>query len=1236
MRQPSEPDRSPASSIKETPRMPKHPAFLLALLFLAAVSALAPMSAVAAPAPWLQVQTGSLPTNQWIPEDFEEEIATEVGEEFGYKGVAQEILVNGKAVGCLATAGEVGSLFCPFFTGFPPTSTAAELETLLEGVYGTSAVEVTGGPVEGEPFKVVRPRGALPPVTNDSNHSYMGRLTWSVLKEGGSGHLLLTIPNLGDDDLDATQTPLTIVDELPEGVVATRAEGALLGFQKQEGSADCSVEDADLVTCTFEGKLPPYEAIEVDVWTSLTGEPPVAGAPGRVTVSGANAPSVQAAQKVNVSPDPAAFGFEDFSARAEAEGGETDAQAGDHPFQLTTAVALNSKRIRPPRPEQDVVHHLLAVEDPTMARNLRFPLPAGLVGNATAVPRCDTSSFLKGSGIYCPAESAIGVASTRMVLIGLGIARQQSPVFNLPPSRGEPARFGFIAEQAPIVIDTSVDPDDHYRIVAEVRNTSQAVDLLASNLTLWGNPGDPRHDHSRGIACLRSDLGYPCERPSGLSEVAFLRQPVSCKGPLRTDAEAEPWNVPVGSLIDTTSFESEALHGCNRVPFNPSVSSVPTSKLAANSSGLDFELTMPNSGLLNPEAIAEGQAKKVEVALPEGVTINPSEGEGLVGCSPAQYAAETASSAPGAGCPDASKIGTVQTTTPLLEEEATGSLYIASPRDNPFGSLLGLYLVAKIPERGIVIKQAGKVEPDPETGQLVTTFDDLPQLPFSSFHLHFREGGRAPLVTPSACGIYETVARFTPWSASDPENPQPDEVVVRSAAFQIDRGVDGGACPAGGTPPFHPRLTAGTVNNAAGTYSPFDLRLTRSDGEQEFTTFSVNLPRGLIGKLAGIPICSTEAIASAKARTGPTGGQEELDKPSCPIGSEIGSLLVGAGVGSSLTFVPGKLYLAGPYNGAKLSVVAITPAKVGPFDLGNVVIREALKVDPETAEVSVDQAKSDPIPHILQGIPIRARDIRVYLDRPDFVLNPTSCAEKKIGSTVIGSGLDSGSSADDSRVDVSTRFQAADCARLGFKPKLSLRLKGGTRRGAHPRLKAVLKARKGDANIGAAVVKLPHSEFLEQAHIRTICTRVQFAAGNGNGNGSQCPKGSIYGRAKAVSPLLDEPLVGRVYLRSSNHPLPDLVAALHSKKVDINLDGRIDAVNGGIRNSFEAVPDAPVTKFVLEMQGGKKGLLVNSTNICQGKHRAKASFTGQNGKLHVINPLLKARCDGKHKRRSKH
>lgn len=1188
-----------------------------------------PVSGAFADSPWWQIVPGSRPTNLWEPEDAVQEIKTETGVLGPYEGVAAKIEVGGKTIGCLGTANFAGSVVCQFIAGFPADVTALQLEETLEAYFGTSAIEVTGGPVGSEPFVITGPKLGLPPIVvtpvDAGGGQHLGSASSRVISQGGSGRLVLTLTNLGDAPVDGSSTPVIIRDELPAGVIATGVE-AFAGVQDKSGPVDCELESSTLVSCHFEGTLPSYEAIEVEMFASLTGEPPTAGAPGTVTVSGGNAPGATASQPIHVSPEPTEFGIEYFSSRAEGEGsskaegegGDRVPNAGAHPFQITTTIQLNSG---------SMISREIGVEQPAQPRNLRFTLPAGFVGNTTAVSRCSMDDFynvLPTLVNSCPDDSAIGVSSVTMTGL-LGFVRVAVPVFNLPPAPGEPARFGFLVAGDPVVIDAAVDPDNEYRIVASVVNASQLVQFLGSTVSLWGTPGDPRHDNARGWNCAFhvADLG-PCERPPNLGEVPFLRQSVTCSSPLEFVAQAEPWNTPLGSAIKEASYEEDPLIACNQVPFKPSVSVAPTSTRASGMSGLDFELNMPGQGLESASAIAEGQPKKVQVTLPEGVTLNPSQANGLGACTPQQYSQETYDSAPGDGCPESSKIGTVDVTTPLLEEEAHGSVYVAAPYDNPFDSLLALYVVAKIPERGILIKQAGKVELNPETGQLVTTFDDLPQIPFSTFDLHFKEGDRAPLVMPASCGSYDIVTRFTPWNAADPDNPQPNEIVTRTSSFTVDQGPNGGPCPSGALP-FKPGFTAGTTNNAAGKYSPLTARLTREDGEQEFKSFSLRMPPGVIGKLAGIPFCSEAGIATARGRTGHNGGQEELDHPSCPDASQIGTTLVGAGVGRTLTYAPGKLYLAGPYKGAKLSVVAITTAKVGPFDLGTVVIRQALKVDPETAAVSTDGASSDSIPHILQGIVVHARDIRIDVDRKDFILNPTSCERMKAAAAVSGSG---GASA-----DVSVPFQAADCANLGFKPKLALKLKGGTKRGAHPSLRAVLTARKGDANIGAAQVTLPHSEFLEQAHIRTVCTRVQFAAGSGNG--SQCPKGSVYGRVRATSPLLDEPLVGLVYLRSSNHPLPDLVAALHSKKVDINLDGRIDAVNGGIRNTFEAVPDAPVTKFVLQMRGGKKGLLVNSTDICQGKHRAKATFTGQNGKRRDLNPLVKARCGGKHKRRSK-
>jgi hypothetical protein len=1207
---------SASSSSKENLKMSKRLGLALAALAATIVCAAALPAVAGAASPWWQILDGSRPSNLWEPTDSVQEIVTTMEDKGFGEAVVQKMEIQGKPIGCLGSETFIGELFCPFFGGGPAIKTAAELEALLEPIYG-SDVEVTGGPVGFTPLVVTVPGRSVPTITfnEDSGQTRIGTAVNKIVSPGGSGRLIVTVTNLGNEAVEAEGQPVTIVDKLPEGVVATGYE-AFAGVRNADGPVECAIEDSGRkVSCTFENELPAYESIEIEVLANLTEESPSSGTPGTITVSGGGVEEKSAPQNINVSPDEVEFGVERFSAVPEAEGGAEETLAGKHPFQLTTTIQFNAGEFLPGRSRFGS-----SVEQPAQPRNLRFTLPAGFVGNTRSVPQCSLSDFYDTSRILinrCPDETAIGVAATTIVVkeSQVGFTRLAVPLFNLVPEAGEPARLGLTAGGATVVIDTEVDPDNQYRILASVRNATQLAQLLSSTVTIWGTPGDPAHNGQRGWLC-----GYhlqehePCPNPSGASEDAFLRLPVNCVNPNTFEAEAEPWNTPLGTVVaKALPFSTPPLEGCAAVPFKPSIDAKPTNRRAGASSGLDAELKMPNEGLLGKDEISEGQAKKVEVTLPEGVTINPSQAEGLAACSPSQFAAETAGSSPGAGCPEAAKVGSVQVQTPILEEEAKGSVYVATPFDNPFGSLVALYIVAKIPERGIVVKQAGKVELNPQTGQIVSTFDNLPQVPYETFKLHFNEGNRAPLVMPEQCGTYDMVTRFTPWSAEDPDNPTPSEVVTKTSSFSIDQG-----CPSG-PPGFSPDFVAGTTTNSAGSYSPFNLRITRTDGEQEFGRFSVKLPKGVIGKLAGIPFCSDAAIAAARARTGAGSAQAELDGPSCPAASQIGRTMVGAGVGPDLTYVNGKVYLAGPYEGSKLSIVAITPVKTGPFDLGNVVIRQALRVNPDTAEVTSDGSGSDPIPHILQGIVVHARDIRVYVDRDNFVLNPTNCERLTASATIQSTG---GQSA-----NVDSPFQAADCASLGLKPKLSIQLLGGTKRTATPRLKAVLTARKGDANIGRAQVTLPKSEFLEQAHIRTVCTRVQFNAGGGNGE--QCPKGAIYGKAKATSPLLDETLSGPVFLRSSNHELPDLVAALHSPKVDINLLGRIDSVGGGIRTTFEGVPDAPVTKFTLEMQGGQKGLIVNSTNICKGKHKATAKLTGQNGRLYEFKPVVKAKCGGK-------
>jgi hypothetical protein len=889
--------------------------------------------------------------------------------------------------------------------------------------------------------------------------------------------------------------------------------------------------------------------------------------------------------------------------------GTIDDQASSHPGAFTVQFELNAN-------QQGQL-------EGGRARDVLVDPPIGLIGNPNAVPACPRQS-LEGTSPKCPTATQVGVLEALVVSIG----RITAPIYNIAPPPGVPAQFGFTVGSENVLQYASVLSEAGYGL--RVSAVDVPLEIRQATETIWGVPADPANDAKRFCRNSFGNLVPPCGSTAPV--VSYLTLPATCE-PMKTGVQVDSVLAPglfVSQVVESLDPGGNplSLTGCDAVPFAPEISSQPTSKLAANPSGLDFNLKLPNQGLEAPGGISETEPSKVVVSLPDGLSINPSLAEGVGTCSPAQFKAEQLESKPGEGCPEASKLGSVVVKTPLIDETIEGSLFLATPYENEFGTLGAIYMALRGPERGILVKQAGKVEFDAKTGQITTTFEGLPPVPFSSFKLHFREGARAPLATPQACGEYVSRAKLTPFSVQSDS-----EAVERTASFEIERGSEGGACPSGGTPPFHPGLIAGSINNAAGAYSPFNVRIFRNDAEQEITHFSIKLPPGVTGKLAGIPFCSDQQITAAKARERqPHGGTEELNSPSCPQASEVGHTLVGAGVGNSLTYVPGKVYLAGPYHGDSLSIVAITAAKAGPFDLGTVVIREGLEINPETAEVFVDATGSDPIPHIIAGIPVHLRDVRVYIDRSDFMLNPTNCEPTSTASTVLGAGTDFASEADDRPVTVTSRYQAADCASLNYKPRIALKLKGSTKRSGNPALTAILRPRPGDANSQKISVALPHSEFLDQGHIKTICTRVQFKAGTGNG--SQCPAASVYGHAKVWTPLLAQPLEGPVFLRSSEHQLPDIVLALHGL-IDFDAVGRVDSVNGGIRNSFELVPDAPIEKVELALGGGKKSLLENSTNLCVGSHKATAKFQGQNGRAYSAQVPLQAQCKGKGTKKAK-
>jgi hypothetical protein len=922
----------------------------------------------------------------------------------------------------------------------------------------------------------------------------------------------------------------------------------------------------------------------------------------------------------------AAFGLNNFEVTfSEADG--TPAEAGAHPFAATTRLGANLD-------DSELIPE-------GWLRDIVAGLPAGFVGDTTAYPPCTTAQFLTKLGKSlnlgepaCPLETQVGV-------IGAAIGTEEGvnwtvwPVYNVTPPPGVLLRIGFRIASENVFVDAGLSQSPPYNAIGASRNTPQIIHVFGSAIQLWGNPSDPRHDELRG-ECGHQETPFDPHDIAGFQFLAtgrtfcqvgdnpkpFLTMPTNCSEPLLSTYEALSWNDRDGDGrpdSDAGSALTPALRGCGKLGFHPSITAKPTSRAAGSPTGLDFTLDVEDEGLTNAEEGARSQStiRKVVATLPEGMTINPSQAEGLEVCSEADLERETVSSPPGAGCPEASKIGTVEVESPLAQEAVKGALFVATPHENLAGdSLIAVYLVIKNANLGVIVKQALRVEPDPRTGQLITTTaGDVPQVPFSHFRLHFREGGRSPLVTPPLCGAYEANAEMTPWSGGAP--------LATTASFQVVSGPNESPCPAGGTPPFEPGFDAGSQSNAAGRHSPFSMRLTRRDGDQDLTRFDATLPPGVGAILAGVDKCPDAQIALAKAKS----GLAELASPSCPLNSRIGGVIGGAGVGSQLTYVRGSIYLAGALGGAPLSVVAIVPAVAGPFDVGTVVTRQALRINPRTGQATVDGAVSDPIPHILAGIPLVVRDIQVHVDRSRFTYNPTSCDPFATKASIWGGGANPFSSLDDSPVARKARFQAASCQSLGFKPRLNLKLKGGTRRGAFPALRLLYRPRQGDANLSSLSLRFPRSEFIEQGHFRTICTRVQFAAGAGNG--AQCPKDAVYGKVRVFTPILPEPLTGPVYLRSSNHKLPDVVLALHgppSLPIDFEVVSKIDSIKGGLRAIAEELPDAPVSKVILNMQGGQKGLFVNSTNICRGQHRAKVSFTAQSAKQLTTQPPLQPSC----------
>ena len=910
-------------------------------------------------------------------------------------------------------------------------------------------------------------------------------------------------------------------------------------------------------------------------------------------------------------------GAEGFDVNVEEGNEEPTTLAGTHPYALS--FNLNFEGAGPPGGDG--------------LRRLSLEMPPGLFENPTALGQeyCNASEFKTPrdspwetslSGESCKQKTQVGLLTVRSA--SGGPQERTFGLFNLVPKPGEPAELGASPFGKPIVFVPSIrQAEGEYGIT--LKATSIPADLQASGLTvtIWGVPWSVAHNKQRGN-CLNEvepEFGWekcsigPPESVNTKPVKAYLSMPTSCEGQLDFVATAASWQQSEELPPRTSSVPP--LNGCEKLEFSPSASAQLSNPRASSPSGYAFHIEVDASGVEEPVCI-HGQffatgcvptpVRKAVITLPEGVSINPSVGAGLGVCTRAQYeTGETPTSPIGAGCPGRSKIGDFSVDSPIVAGPLQGAIYLAAPYDNEFGSLLAVYLVAKSIQRGILVKVAGKLEPNPVTGSITAIFDKLPQLPYSDLAISFREGQRSPLATPPACGAISTEADLTPWRNAG-------TVEHISLPATIGAGAGGGPCPSG-LAPFNPGAIGGSLNSRAGAYTPFYLHLTRQVTEQEITSYSAQFPPGLLAKIGGIPYCPEAAIEAARHSS----GVAERDHPSCPAASLIGHTYSGYGVGSVLAYAPGNLYLAGPYRGSAFSVVAIDSALVGPFDLGVVIVRSAVRIDPTTAQASIDATGTDPIPHIIYGVPIHLRDIRAYIDRPGFTLNPTSCEKFTVASAMNGAGQRFGDISDDTLATATAPYQAFDCRSLGFRPRIGLTMKGGTKRGKHASLRVVVRPRPGEANIRSSQVTLPPSLFLDQGNIKTICTRARFAA-------HACPRGSIYGHVRAFTPLLDEPMEGPAYLRASSHTLPDLVFALRGHGIEVDVAGRIDSSKGGIRGTFPVIPDAPVTKFVLRMNAGKRGVLVNAESLCRGEQATVAKFIGHANRGWRLHPRLGAKC----------
>jgi uncharacterized repeat protein (TIGR01451 family) len=1024
------------------------------------------------------------------------------------------------------------------------------------------------------------------------------------LAPGATGAYKVTVTNTGGAASDGST--ITVADTLPAGLKL----GA--GGVKVEGSeiAGVSGSCADL-TCEFSGAVVAGNALLLSVPVEAEAAAPStcpvpAGATSCVTnvvtVSGGGAAAASATTPTTISPEPAKWGVAPGSVVSVL----SSTQAGAH-ADLTTSLAFDTV----PNPLGEPTRQGPFGPEPTgpvLAGNPRGQvddLPPGFAGDLADTPTCPIALFSQEKGgnqtgveapFFCPLSTQVGTILLRLIeQDGSAHDTFLAPVFNLAPNPGEVAKLGFFAGVFQIQGEVFLRPGDDGIRTSFLNDPDNVVAFESFQLTIWGVPAEPANDVMRGLYC-ENQVGHCYGQgkggligsitqgaPSTSPRIPYLTNPTQCTGnPLQAQLTVSSWET--GNEPQSVPANTGTLTGCDLLEFKPSITAAPDTTNADTPAGLTADVKVPQEGLTNAEGLSAADLQNTTVTLPAGVAINPGQAAGLAACQSSEE--EIGVSAP-TKCPNASIVGHAEVRTPLLKEKLEGDVYVL--QSNPPDVKL-LVEIAQ-PIYGIYIKLIGDVHLNTTTGQLTTTFEGTPQLPFSDFRLSFSGGAQAALSTPTGCGVYTTNAGFTPWTA--PIEPE----ALSTSEFAITAGTDGAPCPSSPLP-FNPSLTAGATTDQAGGYTHFSLLLQSADDQQRISKLQFKAPAGLSGMISTVPLC----------------GEPQAAQGTCPSASQIGHTVVASGPGPYPLVVPqpgqppAAIYLTGPYEGAPFGLSIVVPVVVGPFVLQTQVVRAKIEVDPHTAQITVT---TNPLPQIIDGVPTDLRTVNAVIDREGFMFNPTNCSPQSFSGTA--------TSAQGATAPISSHFQVGSCQSLKFAPDLKVATSGKTSKADGASLEAKIVYPTGalgdnqatsQANIAKVKVDLPKQLPSRLTTLQKACTAAQF-----NANPAGCPAASVIGHATALTPELPVPLTGPAYFVSNGgEAFPNLEIVLQGDNVKILLVADTFISKAGITSStFNTVPDAPVTTFTLTLPEGKYSALAANGNLCTSKLAMPTEFTGQNG-----------------------